>query len=45
MLFLLINQKVQDIVKWQILVSRGKIDEEMLWNTIHFEWSLYHKFL
>jgi hypothetical protein len=35
---------VQDIFEWQILVSKGKIYREMLWNTIHFEWSLYHKF-
>jgi hypothetical protein len=44
MLFLLINQKAQDIFKWQILVSSGEIYEEMLWNTIHFEWTLHHKF-
>jgi hypothetical protein len=44
MLFLLINQRVQDILKGQILVSKGRIYEEILWNAIHFEWSLYHKF-
>jgi hypothetical protein len=35
---------VQDIIKGQILVSNGKIYEEILWNTTHFEWNLYHRY-